>query len=118
MIQVRHNLFETNSSSTHSLVITTKDEWGRFMNNELVLDLYDEKLKEPAPNFPKQNNEGKWEFEGKTYDSICDVPCTRTFEYYDRSNLFSDAMEDMCVEDIQKDLGDGRIAVSIYAHED
>jgi len=118
MIQVRHNLFETNSSSTHSLVITTNDEWRRFMNNELVLDLYDEKLKEPAANFPKQNNEGKWEFEGKTYDNICDIPGTRTFEYYDRSNLFSEAFEEMCADEIEKDLGDGRIAVSIYAFED
>lgn len=118
MIQVRHNLFETNSSSTHSLVITTKDEWQRFMNNELVLDLYEEKLKEPADNFPKQNDEGKWEFEGQIYDNICDVPCTRTFEYYDRCNLFSDAMDEMCTEEIEKDLGDGRIAVSIYGQDD
>lgn len=118
MIQVRHNLFETNSSSTHSLVIVTKDEWRRFMNNELVLDLYDEKLKEPAYNFPKQNDEGKWEFEGQIYDSILDVPCTRTFEYYDRCTLFSDAFDEMCNDVIERDLGDGRIAVSIYAHED
>lgn len=118
MIQARHNLFETNSSSTHSLVITTQDEWRRYMNNELVLDLYDEKLKEPAADFPKKNNEGKWEFDGQIYDSICDVPCKGTFEYYDRSNLFYDATEEMCVEDIVKDLGDGRIAMSIYAHED
>lgn len=118
MIEIRKNLFETNSSSTHSLVIVSKDDWKKFKNNELVLDLYDEKLKEPADNFPKQNDEGKWEFEGQTYDSICDVPCTRNFEYYDRGNLFSDAMEEICVDDIQKDLGDGRIAVSIYAYED
>ena len=44
MIQVRNKLFETNSSSTHSLVITTNDEWIKFMNNEMLIDLYSGEL--------------------------------------------------------------------------
>lgn len=117
MIEVRKNIFETNSSSTHSLVITTKEDWAAFKNNEMILDMYDEKIKPTSDKLPKQLEDDKWEFEGKTYDNIYDIE-TRTYEWWDRSNLFADAMKEMCVEDIVKDLGDGRIAVSLYAHED
>ena len=34
MIQIRHNTFETNSSSTHSLVICTKQEYLDFKHNK------------------------------------------------------------------------------------
>ncbi len=38
MKQVRYGIFETNSSSTHSLVICTAEEYNKFKNGELVLD--------------------------------------------------------------------------------
>jgi len=38
MKQVRHGVFETNSSSTHSLVICTTEEYKKFENGELLLD--------------------------------------------------------------------------------
>ena len=117
MIQVRKNIFETNSSSTHSLVIATKEDWAAFKNNEMVLDLYGETLKPLNDKLPRQNEDGKWEFMGETYDSIYDIE-SRYFEWYDRSNLFDAASDEMCVEEIVKDLGDGRVAISLYAHED
>lgn len=40
MIQIRQNVFETNSSSTHSLVISTEDEFSRFSKGELVYCQY------------------------------------------------------------------------------
>ena len=40
MIQIRHNIFETNSSSTHSLVIMTNDEWKKVENGELFIDVF------------------------------------------------------------------------------
>lgn len=117
MIQVRKNIFETNSSSTHSLVIASKEDLAKFRNNELVLDLYKETFKPLNDKLPKQLEDGKWEFMGKVYDSIYDIE-DRCFEWYDRANLFNEAMDEMCVEDIVKDLGDGRVAISLYAHED
>lgn len=35
-IQIRNNVFETNSSMTHSLTICTKDEYNAFNNGELA----------------------------------------------------------------------------------
>lgn len=37
-VQIRQGVFETNSSSTHSITIVTEKEWDRFVNGELVLD--------------------------------------------------------------------------------
>lgn len=37
MIQIRRNTFETNSSSTHSLVMCTKEEYNKFSKSQLWL---------------------------------------------------------------------------------
>lgn len=36
ILQIRQNVFETNSSSTHTLTICTQDEYEAFQNGELV----------------------------------------------------------------------------------
>lgn len=40
--QIRRGVFETNSSSTHSLQICSKDEYDRWKNGELVFDSYED----------------------------------------------------------------------------
>ena len=37
MIQIRQNLFETNSSSTHSLIICRENEFDKWKNGEVYL---------------------------------------------------------------------------------
>lgn len=44
MRQVRYGVFETNSSSTHSIVICTQKEYELFTKNELMYDSYNKKL--------------------------------------------------------------------------
>ena len=117
MIQIRHNLFETNSSSTHSLVIATKEDWNKFKNGEMFLNMYEDTLNPitPETNVPKQTTNGKWEFKGKMYNDLYDID---DYMWYNRSRLIYEAFNEMCVENIEKDLGDGRVAISMYAHED
>ena len=38
MKQVRRGVFETNSSSTHSITICTEDEYEKFKRGELMYD--------------------------------------------------------------------------------
>lgn len=38
--QIRYGVFETNSSSVHSLVVCTKEEFEKFKEGELYLDDY------------------------------------------------------------------------------
>jgi len=44
MKQIRIGTFETNSSSTHTLVIVSKEEWSKFKNGEMCFDTYRETL--------------------------------------------------------------------------
>ena len=44
MIQIRRNVFETNSSSTHSITICTKDEFKKWQNGELYFAKYNEEF--------------------------------------------------------------------------
>lgn len=44
MIQIRRGVFETNSSSTHSMSICTSEEYRRFIEGILVYDSYTERL--------------------------------------------------------------------------
>jgi len=41
-IQIRQNVFETNSSSTHSITICTKDQFYAWKNGELLFKRWDE----------------------------------------------------------------------------
>lgn len=44
MKQVRKSVFETNSSSVHSLTFCTVEEYEKFMKGDLALSIYDEEL--------------------------------------------------------------------------
>lgn len=63
-IKIRQGVFETNSSSTHSLVICTADEYAAFKNGDLMLDAYSEKL---IPLDQNAIKEDRYQF--KTYDN-------------------------------------------------
>lgn len=45
--QVRRGVFETNSSSTHSITICSKSEFEAWKRGELLYDMYDENLIDP-----------------------------------------------------------------------
>lgn len=47
MRQVRRSVFETNSSSTHSITICTKEDFERFQRGELIYDSYVDELVHP-----------------------------------------------------------------------
>ena len=76
MIQVRNNIFETNSSSVHTLVICTEDEFKKFNNDELCLDDWNDTL----VSFNKHDNSNRFLssdefFEDKGFDHY--------FEHYE-----------------------------------
>ena len=118
MIQVRNNIFETNSSSTHCVVITTNEEWKKFKNGELVLDMYCGELIPITQNMniPKKLENGKWEFEGNTYDSIFDIS-TSTYSWYNRDKMLYDAFQEDAHETIKKDIDENRFVLSIYGYD-
>lgn len=47
MIKIRNGVFETNSSTTHTLTIVSNDEYEKWRNGELLYDFWKEKLVDP-----------------------------------------------------------------------
>jgi len=46
MIQIRSGVFETNSSSTHSMTVCMKSDFERFKNGEMLFQYYKDKFVE------------------------------------------------------------------------
>ena len=65
MIQIRHGVFETNSSSTHSICIFTQEEYDKWMRCEMIYDQYAEKI---VPIDEDVNNN---RYRYKTYNAYC-----------------------------------------------
>ena len=64
MKTIRANTFETNSSSTHSMIILTEEEYNKLESGELYLDDDEVITKEEAKNiFLKHMNEDKYMYD-------------------------------------------------------
>lgn len=50
MIRIRRNVFETNSSSTHSVAILKKEDWEAVKRGELFIDVF---AMEKDPKYPR-----------------------------------------------------------------
>lgn len=59
-IQIRRGVFETNSSSTHSLTICSKEDFEKFKNGELVLNWKDKLVKKTSENEEECTNYEDW----------------------------------------------------------
>ena len=42
MIKIRYGVFETNSSSVHSLIMCSDNEYQKFVDNELLYDYWND----------------------------------------------------------------------------
>ena len=116
MKQIRQNVFETNSSNTHCLVIVSEEDWKKFENGELVLDMYEGELLPTPEDYPKQNDEGKWEYKGETYDDLFDIEnCSG--DWFEREGMLYDVYSyDELHETIMEHV-DGKVIVSIIGWE-
>ena len=76
MIQIRQNIFETNSSSIHTLVICTEEEFKKFNNDELCLNYWTDKL---VP-FSEMDNSGKFMTSEEFYE---DTDMDHYLEHYE-----------------------------------
>lgn len=55
MINIRNKVFETNSSSTHSIVILKKEDWDAVKNGELFIDVFDAEKDGLLPRLVTEN---------------------------------------------------------------
>lgn len=64
-IQIRQGVFETNSSSTHSLTICSKQEYEDFKNGKLLIDWNNKFVPNTEENAENEDNK---DFESYGYD--------------------------------------------------
>lgn len=68
---IRFNVWETNSSSVHSISICTKEDYDKWVNGELFYDASSDKFTNEPTN--------KWDEENYNYEDFWDNYC----EYYE-----------------------------------
>lgn len=88
MLQIRHGVFETNSSSTHSITICKKSEYDAWKNGELLFDYWDEKFIESNKATDSQMIDAKNDYEAqrdmyqKEWDDLSDEAKSNWCEQY------------------------------------
>lgn len=112
-IQVRQGLFETNSSSTHSLVMFKGSDWELFKEGKMVIEnsLYSDKLirREDVP-------EGKSIFDPKSSNDIFFYDYI-PYEAWINMNDYTDGYE-VIIDKVGDSNGiDYTVVASIYAYE-
>ena len=70
MKQIRRNVFETNSSSTHSITMCMKSEFDKWVAGELVWDRWNHKLVPITPEIQSNMSEKYPDY--YTYDQFND----------------------------------------------
>ena len=73
--QIRFGVFETNSSSCHTLCICTKEEFEKWQNGELLFDYYKDKLVEKPQDWDEDPRG-----ELRTYDEWYEDDYLETYE--------------------------------------
>ncbi len=142
MRTIRHNVFETNSSSEHVFTVTDKATWERFEKGELFYDNYAEheenpfkttseisdKLSDEYPNLPKpvieaianglSKSESCNEFKNQLFDLIEEFSHNNFIHHYFSANDMRDLTDDFTYGDTNiTTLDDGQISVHLEWYE-
>ena len=98
MKTIRANIFETNSSSTHSMIILTEEEYNKLESGELYLNDDEVITKEEAKNlFLKDMNKDKYEYDDNLSFEENIKNYLDEFEYY--SGEYPQSLENWKEED-------------------
>lgn len=103
-LQIRTGLFETNSSSTHSLTMCTKDDYEAFKRGDKLYDYWDGRLVD-ANNLELELDEDDVDNDGRYY----------TFERFEE-DILNNYEEDMYHEFITP-LGETVVAFGYAGHD-
>lgn len=85
MKQIRKNVFETNSSSTHTLAICTEDEYKDWQDGKLLFNKWNETFVKNSINITKQDRKEAEErytlYKGKYYKDWSELTEAEREEY-------------------------------------
>ena len=68
MKQIRHSVFETNSSSTHSITICTEEQFNKWKSGELLFDYWNNCFAENVQLTDRDKEEARRQYESQKGD--------------------------------------------------
>lgn len=71
-LSVRRGLFETNSSSVHSITMCSKSDYDKWVNGELYFDIWSEKLVPNSDKIQENRKENEYDQQYLTHDEFFD----------------------------------------------
>lgn len=132
--QIRHGVFETNSSSTHAVALLNDEEYKKYQNGEIMISRYGEfitkeefaKKKEEAKQKAIENIKYSWEHKNdwdyhhlhKNYKTL-----ESAIENLDEDEIYNDALysydpDNMDIEHAEKEFNGIKVhALSVYGYE-
>lgn len=114
---IRPNTFETNSSSTHALVIISRDDYKAWQENKKVLNLYSGET-EPLSEEDKKiirNEDGSIDYNGEHFEDEYDFMESDYYEVIGDANASKEYIDNYA--DVEKkELGD-KVIMSVYRGE-
>lgn len=93
--QIRNNVFETNSSSTHSLTICSEEQFEDWKNGKLLFNDWDDEfvkfneLTDQDKQDAKNEYERKKQIYWKDWEQLTDDEVNKWYEKYAKENKFS-----------------------------
>ena len=113
-VQIRQGVFETNSSSTHSISICSKAEWEAFNRGELMINIHDGLKLLPVKEALEWNENEVIRYTTKVWGAPDE------YDLYVTNDQYWDYFENCCYEDFLevKTIGDTEIvAFGYYGHD-
>jgi len=109
--QIRRGVFETNSSSTHSLTIVSAEDYKKWENGEVLLQDYPEKFVtlEEAKEYLEERGEA-WENDDELYEIL------RDYEYHTHDSYFDNDCLESFTERHTTPNGDTVVAFGMYGY--
>lgn len=71
-VSVRRCLFETNSSSVHSVTMCSKSDYDKWINDKLYFDKWSDMLIPDSDKIQKDRKENGYDTQYLTYNEFCD----------------------------------------------
>lgn len=133
-VQIRHGVFETNSSSTHSVALLSDEEYKKYQNEEIILSRYGEfitkdefeKKKKKAMERAVKNITEAWDDKNHwRYDSLhrhynsleAAIENINEEEVYE-DELYSYDEDNMEIEHVEREFNGVKVhALSVYGYD-
>lgn len=114
MKTIRNSMFETNSSSTHALVILSKEDYKAWQNNKKTLNLHSGQVQDLTDEDKKivRNEDGSIDYDGQHFESEYSFMESNYYYVINDDNASVEYIKNFA-EVEQKELGNN-VIMSIY----